>query len=92
MAKKFEQYQDYLSRLLLAQSDFEGTEYIRDVAKTVTFQITDSCNLCCTYCYQINKGKRIMSIEQLNNFLIYLLKILIKKTHTLHYLLLLLLL
>jgi radical SAM peptide maturase (CXXX-repeat target family) len=68
MTRKFEQYQDYLSRLLLAQSDFEGTESIRDVAKTVTFQITDACNLCCTYCYQINKGTRIMSIETAKQF------------------------
>ena len=26
-------------------------------AKTVTFQITENCNLACTYCYQINKSK-----------------------------------
>lgn len=31
--------------------------------RTITFQVTDNCNLKCTYCYQINKGKRVMSFE-----------------------------
>ena len=26
------------------------------LVKTITFQITDDCNLCCSYCYQQNKG------------------------------------
>ena len=32
-------------------------------AKTFTFQVTDACNLACTYCYQINKGVRKMPFE-----------------------------
>ena len=32
-------------------------------AKTVTFQVTDSCNLRCSYCYEINKSTRMMSFE-----------------------------
>ena len=35
----------------------------RGLSHTVTFQVTDSCNLSCKYCYQINKGKRSMSFE-----------------------------
>lgn len=31
------------------------------LTKNVTFQITDACDLRCTYCYQINKGHRMMS-------------------------------
>ena len=31
--------------------------------RTLTFQVTDSCNLACTYCYQINKGHRRMSFD-----------------------------
>lgn len=31
--------------------------------RTVTFQVTDSCNLSCSYCYQINKGCNAMSFE-----------------------------
>ena len=33
------------------------------LARTVTFQVTDECNLACKYCYQINKSTRKMSFE-----------------------------
>lgn len=32
-------------------------------AKTVTFQVTEDCNLRCTYCYQIDKCKTSMPID-----------------------------
>ena len=35
----------------------------RVLSRTVTFQVTDKCNLACTYCYQINKGTRRMRLE-----------------------------
>lgn len=35
----------------------------KKVVRTITFQVTDSCNLACTYCYQINKGTRKMSFD-----------------------------
>lgn len=31
--------------------------------KTYTFQITEDCNLRCSYCYQINKSRKVMSLE-----------------------------
>jgi radical SAM peptide maturase (CXXX-repeat target family) len=65
--KNFEQYQDFIGRLLKAQSRIEGTEE-PDMVKTITFQVTDGCNLRCTYCYQINKGKRVMSFETAKEF------------------------
>lgn len=65
--KKFEQYQDFLGRLLKAQTLFEGTP-LQETAKTITFQVTDDCNLKCTYCYQINKGTRVMSFETAKKF------------------------
>lgn len=43
------------------------------LARTVTFQVTDDCNLRCTYCYQINKGKRRMSLETAKKFVDFLL-------------------
>lgn len=52
--RKFEQYQDMVSRLF---------PELKGHVKTVTFQVTDACNLACTYCYQINKGNRKMSFE-----------------------------
>ena len=66
--KTFEQYQDYLGRLLKAQSRVEGVKLTEGQTKTVTFQLTDGCNLCCTYCYQINKGKRVMDFEVAKKF------------------------
>ena len=43
------------------------------LSRTVTFQVTDACNLACTYCYQINKGIRKMSFETAKKFVDYLL-------------------
>ena len=54
---------------------FRGTEEFGDTlnrffnnpntenVRTITFQITDDCNLCCSYCYQINKGHHKMPFE-----------------------------
>ena len=54
---------------------FPGTEEFTDTlgryfgspsvgkTRTITFQITDDCNLCCSYCYQINKGHNKMPFE-----------------------------
>lgn len=39
----------------------------------VTFQVTDGCNLQCSYCYQINKSTHIMSWEVAKQFCDYLL-------------------
>lgn len=41
----------------------------RILTRTVTFQVTDACNLCCTYCYQINKKHRIMRFEDAKLFI-----------------------
>ena len=41
----------------------------KGMAKTVTFQVTDACNLACKYCYQINKGHRKMSFEVAKKFI-----------------------
>ena len=65
--KTFEQYQDYIARLLKAQTLIEGTSE-KELLKTITFQLTDGCNLRCTYCYQINKGSRTMTFETAKQF------------------------
>lgn len=66
---KFEQYQDFIGRLLGAQARVEGTTVSKHPVKTVTFQVTDDCNLRCTYCYQINKGKRVMTLDTAKKFI-----------------------
>lgn len=73
--KKTEEYQDEISRIIRAEEIFgsrnTGKEYKeRDTmpVKTVTFQVTDRCNLCCSYCYQINKHTNVMSFETAKKF------------------------
>lgn len=62
--RKFEQYQDMIARLFPELASDKTDEYGRKIiSKVVTFQVTDACNLACTYCYQINKGERRMSFE-----------------------------
>lgn len=63
--REFEQFQDMVSRLYPElHNNAEGTRDVnRVLTKSVTFQVTDACNLACSYCYQINKGKRRMSLE-----------------------------
>ena len=40
-----------------------------NIVKTITFQVTDACNLCCSYCYQINKGHHVMPFEIAKQFI-----------------------
>lgn len=64
--RQFEQYQDMIGRLFPELSDVESGE--RVLSKTITFQVTDKCNLACTYCYQINKSTRRMSLNTAKKF------------------------
>lgn len=40
--------------------------------RSITFQVTDACNLCCSYCYQFNKGTHVMSFETAKKFIDYI--------------------
>lgn len=67
MAKReFIQFADWIARMY---PEYQETYIENDCltqsmpAKTFTFQVTDACNLACTYCYQINKGVRKMPLE-----------------------------
>lgn len=70
--KRFEQYTDMFGKLYpeLCREESDGT---RIMPRTVTFQVTDNCNLACSYCYQINKGTRRMSFETAKKFVDLLL-------------------
>ena len=59
-----ESYPDKIGRL------FPNTN---KTIKTVTLQVTDDCNLRCTYCYQHNKGHHNMSVETAKNVIEMLL-------------------
>lgn len=67
-------YNDYITRILpelFRKEDSLGERVER--CKTVTFKVTDECNLRCTYCYQTNKQKRSMSFETAKKFVDFLL-------------------
>ena len=65
--KPEESYQDFMPRVF--PELFENKRYDslankdKILARSVTWQVTDACNLACTYCYQHNKGTRRMSRE-----------------------------
>ena len=50
--KRFEQYSDMIGRLYPDLCVLEeGTEdREKHLSRTITFQVTDACNLACTYC------------------------------------------
>lgn len=75
---KSESFQDLIARLYPATElspevrervlfDKDGKEK-RYLARTCTFQVTDACNLACSYCYQINKKTHIMDFETAKKF------------------------
>lgn len=39
------------------------------LVKDITFQVTEDCNLHCTYCYQICKSRAVMDIETAKKFI-----------------------
>lgn len=58
--------------------DRVGTRYPDGtISKTVpiTIQITEDCNLCCSYCFQINKSPKSISFEDCKKFIDYLLSV-----------------
>lgn len=69
MKKNNTQYQDIIPKLYPELFPFEKVNGKKVMAKTVTFQVTDACNLRCSYCYQINKGSRKMSFETAKKFI-----------------------
>lgn len=56
-SRKFEPFQDMIARLYPVES---GSSSVRNLSRSVTFQVTDSCNLACSYCYQTHKGTKTM--------------------------------
>ena len=58
-------YQDLMSYLYPWEKKYKNDLQIRDI----TFQVTDACNLACSYCYQINKGHHKMPIEVAKKFI-----------------------
>lgn len=58
--RHIEQYQDMVARLM-PERHTPRADGARVLSRTVTFQVTEDCNLACTYCYQGHKTKKAMS-------------------------------
>lgn len=63
-----EQYSDSLIRLYSKEQRSENDDNSVG-ARSVTLQVTDSCNLRCSYCYQINKHENYLSFENAKKFI-----------------------
>ena len=73
-SRRFESFTDFIARAYPVSLEQQEEEHHLPTAKqtlsrTVTFQVTDACNLACTYCYQINKGTRKMKLETAKKFI-----------------------
>lgn len=67
-----EEYQNQIARIInraLEENNIERKNPEEMPIKTVTFQVTDTCNLCCSYCYQINKHTNKMPFETAKKFI-----------------------
>lgn len=72
--RRLEQYQDFISRIYPEKhKDTGNTNADKILSRTATFQVTDACNLACSYCYQIHKGTKKMSFETAKKYIELLL-------------------
>lgn len=69
--KKDEDYNTYLSRM--SDYIFENGKGKGVNSKSVTFQVTESCNLNCSYCYQTCKSSTRLKINDAKKFIDILL-------------------
>ena len=68
--RKFTSFTDFIAKCYPETSEGSATMGPdRILTRTVTFQVTDKCNLACTYCYQINKSVRRMKFEDAKLFI-----------------------
>ena len=83
--RAFENYTDLMGRVYPLKDDngniIIDKEYL---SRVVTFQVTDACNLACSYCYQINKGTKVMKFEDAKKLIDMLLTNDVKMNNYLH--------
>ena len=68
MRPRVEEFQNFIARLYPELGGLDGKP-----VRCVTLQVTDGCNLCCTYCYQTCKSHHFMDPELAKRFLTQLL-------------------
>lgn len=66
-----ESYGDQLARLFPDQCG--AMEAGGNHCKNITLQVTEACNMACTYCYQINKSPARMSFDTAKAFIDFIL-------------------
>ncbi len=63
-------YQESIAELY--RDEWDTSQYTEDkkttFIRTCTIQLTEACNLCCSYCYQINKKQNKMDFETAKKF------------------------
>lgn len=66
----YDSYGDYISRLYREDGELDNTKALNIIkVPNITFQVTDDCNLNCSYCYQINKGHHKMPLSIAKQFI-----------------------
>ena len=68
-----EQYSDQLVRLYPELLENSEMKMNGDHVKDITLQVTNDCNMACTYCYQHSKGSNVMTFETAKEFLTMIL-------------------
>ena len=63
------EYTDTISKLFPYLNQITDNKFKNPQARTITFQVTEACNLCCTYCYQINKSSEELDFETAKKFI-----------------------
>ena len=61
-----ESYENYISRLFPEERGEMkiGGNFVRNI----TFQVTENCNMACTYCYQHDKTPKMMTNDGADKF------------------------
>ncbi|MGL5649243.1 MAG: radical SAM peptide maturase, CXXX-repeat target family [Clostridium sp.] len=73
--KKSQEFGDTFMDYMFAKADIEGYKRKQTYpAKTITFQVTEACNLKCSYCYQINKSNSALTLDKAKKFIDMLIK------------------
>ena len=65
-----QEYSDMVKTLLPYLNLFDKNKYKNDGSvRTITIQVTEACNLKCSYCYQINKSPAKLKFETAKKFI-----------------------
>ena len=74
LKSKTTSFQDSIFAIEVAKNIFLGEKSDDRTVRVVTFQLTERCNLACTYCYQIAKTPKVLDFETAKKFIDMLIK------------------